>query len=387
MATDDVQGLAALRLFSGEPQHGNFGRIDTFVDTAEMRPSSAPLAWETGAPLILPETYECRGGTLRLDDLLAASDTVALLVLEDGVIRHEQYFLSGGREVRWLSMSVAKSFVSALVGIALAEGAIADLDDPIDRYEPLLRDSGYAGVAIRDVLQMSSGTRWREDYGDPTSEIFGMGAAMAPGGSLGAFIATMTREREPGTLCQYNSADTQALGMLLVAATGRPVADYMQEKLCEPLGMTSPSAWIVDSQGMEMVYAGLLMTARDFARLGELYRLGGMWHGRRIVPADYVAASVRIAAPHLEVGKPIVGGHPLRLGYGYQWWLPDGDRGEFSAIGVYNQHVYVDPSRRVTIVKLSANPRYGLSHDDVDNKDVETIDALRAIAAQVERGG
>ena len=202
---------------------------------------------------------------------------------------------------------------------------------------------------------------------------------MAPGGSHDEFLATMVRETDPGTLCQYNSADTQALGALLVGATGRSVADYMQEKICDPLGMEAPSYWVEDSRGMELAYAGLLMTARDFAKLGELYRQGGVWQGRRIIPAEYVTASLTVAAPHLAPGQPRVGGYPFPLGYGYQWWLPDGDDGEFSAIGVYNQYVYVDPSRGVTIVKLSANPRYGLSHDDEDNKDAENIEAFRAI--------
>ena len=139
-----------------------------------------------------------------------------------------------------------------------------------------------------------------------------------------------------------------------------------------------------DEQGVEAAFVGLLMTARDFAKLVELYRNGGVWGGRQIVPADFVAASVRCDAPHLAPGKPLVGGHPFPLGYGYQWWIPDGDRGEFSAIGVYNQYVYVDPSRGAVIVKLSANPRYGLSHDDADNKDVETISAFRAICRQLD---
>jgi CubicO group peptidase (beta-lactamase class C family) len=148
--------------------------------------------------------------------------------------------------------------------------------------------------------------------------------------------------------------------------------------------MESPGFWIADSQGMEMAFAGLLMTARDFAKLGELYRNRGVWQGRQIVPADYVAASVVSDAPHLAPGKPMVGGHAFPLGYGLQWWLPAGECGEFSAIGVYNQYVYVDPSRGVVIVKLSANPRYGTSHDDEDNKDAENIYALRAVCRQFD---
>jgi CubicO group peptidase (beta-lactamase class C family) len=126
------------------------------------------------------------------------------------------------------------------------------------------------------------------------------------------------------------------------------------------------------------------MTARDFAKLGELYRNGGAWRDRQIVPPEYVAASTKADAPHLAPGMPLVGDHAFPLGYGYQWWIPEGDRGEFSAIGVYNQYVYVDPSSGVVIVKLSANPAYGTSKDEETNKDIENIDALRAISRQFD---
>jgi CubicO group peptidase (beta-lactamase class C family) len=125
---------------------------------------------------------------------------------------------------------------------------------------------------------------------------------------------------------------------------------------------------------------GLNLTARDYAKLGELYRNGGLWQGQQIVPADWVRDSVTVAAPHLEPGRPLVGGHHVDLGYGYQWWVPAGDRGEFSAIGVYNQFVYIDPASSTTIVKLSANRRYGTSTEESTNREMETLSFLRAIA-------
>jgi len=153
----------------------------------------------------------------------------------------------------------------------------------------------------------------------------------------------------------------------------------MRETLVEPLGFEYDSYWLVDGMGMEMAFAGLNVTARDFAKLGELYRNHGRWNGTQIVPEWWVRASVLADAPHLEPGKPILADHALDLGYGYQWWLPDGDRGEFSAIGIYNQLVYVDPSRGVTIVKLSANPAYGTSMTEATNREMENIAFLRAI--------
>lgn len=374
-----------MRLFSGEPQYQNFARIQHLLPVTPLRPAARPFTFPRGEPVDLPREYDHHGTLRPLQALLDSTHTSALLVLQHGTVRFERYWLTGGPEVQWMSMSVAKSFVSALVGIACSEGHIASIEDTITRYVPLLAGTAYDGVSIRHVLQMSSGARWNEDYADPGSEIARMGAASAPGGSFDAFMQTMVCETTPGTLCQYDSADTQALGMLVAAATGRSLAAYMQEKLCEPLGMASPGYWVTDSQGREMAFAGLLLTARDFARIGELYRNGGRWHGVQVVPADYVAASLARGEPHLAPGRPLVGGHAFPFGYGYQWWLPAGDDGEFSAIGVYNQFVYVDPSRAVVIVKLSANPAYGTSHDDADNKDEENLLALRAIARQFPR--
>lgn len=376
---------APLQLFDGKPKFEAFCRMQEIVNVRRMAAAQTPFEFGEGPRMELPESYDHFGVNKSLQSLFEATHTSALLVLQDGAVRCEKYWLTGGRDVQWLSMSVAKSFISALVGIAESEGLIKQLDDSIDGYVHRLRDTAFEGVSIKQVLQMSSGARWREDYADPSSEISRMGLAFGPDGSLDAFMATMVREYDPGTVCQYSSGDTQALGMLLRAVTGGSIADYMQEKLCEPLGMESPGYWVIDSEGMEAAFAGTLLTARDFARIGELYRLGGAWGGRQIVPGDYVAASISWDAPHLAPGRPLVGGHGFPLGYGYQWWIPAGDRGEFSAIGVYNQYVYVDPSRDIVIVKLSANPAYGTSHSDEDNKDEETIFGFRAICRALDR--
>jgi CubicO group peptidase (beta-lactamase class C family) len=378
----EEKGFNRLRLFTGELQDENFARLQHLAHVKEMKPSKRPFEFTDGPAIALPKTYAVDGVSKDLKSFLEETHTSALFVLKDGKVRFEQYWRTGGRKVQWISMSVAKSFTSAMVGIAMRDGLIKSLDDPINRYAPKLSGTAYDGVRIKDVLQMSSGARWYEDYNDPKSEIFRLSAAMNAGGSFDEFMSTMERETTPGTLCKYNSADTQALGMLLAGATGRSITDFMQEKLVEPLGMESSSYWMDDSRGSEMVAGGLLMTARDFAKLGELYRNGGVWGGQQIVPAAFVAASIKPDGPHLAPGKPIVADHPLPLGYGHQWWIPKGNRGEFTGIGVYNQYVFVDPSRGVVIVKLSANPLYGTSKGEETNKDVENICAIRAIAGQ-----
>jgi CubicO group peptidase (beta-lactamase class C family) len=193
----------------------------------------------------------------------------------------------------------------------------------------------------------------------------------------------MAREHAPDTICRYNSCDTQALAAVVRAATGANLADYMQTRLMEPLGMTDTGAWIVDPFGVEMGYAGLNLTARDYAKFGELYRLGGVVNDTQIVPADWVATSVRSTAPHTEPGQVIEGSERLAEGYGYQWWIPAGAEDTFSAIGVYNQFVYVHPAHEVTVVKLSANRAYGTTTAEEQNREGETLAFLEHCATVV----
>lgn len=367
----------ATGLFSGRRQTETFGRLAEIFPVTTMRASPRPRPFPRGKPLALPQHYEHDGTTRSTLDFLTGTDTVALLVIEDGRMRFEQYWLTGSPTTQWTSMSVAKSFTSALVGIAQAEGLIGSVDEDIAAYLPELRGSAYDGARIRDVLQMSSGARWNEDYSDPESDMNRFIAVFAHGGSFDSLPPTMQRQRAPGTFNQYNSIDTHVLGMLVKRVTGQPIRDYMEEKLWHPLGMEDDGHWLVDSDGMEMAFGGLQATARDFAKLGELYRNGGVWDGRRILPRAWIEASVTPDAPHLVPGKR--DNSDSAFGYGYQFWLPDGHEGEFSAIGVYNQFVYVNPARRLVIVKLSASPNYGQTNDETSYREFETISLFRAI--------
>ncbi|TXT05986.1 hypothetical protein VHUM_03747 [Vanrija humicola] len=386
MSTNDnlTFSLTDLGLFSGQRQYDNFTKLNKLAKVSTLQPSSKPRPFPRGPQIGLPVTYNAEGETRLSQDLFDSTDTGALVALHDGAVVLEKYALTGGPDVPWLSMSVAKSFTSTLVGIAHAEGHIKDLDAPISDYVKVDKGSAYDGVSIRTVLRMSSGARWNEDYSDKESDIirFARAASGADGGSLDAFVASMVRESEPDTVCRYNSAETQVLGALVKAATGRTVTDYMQEKLCEPLGFEHKGYWVLDPKDVEHAYGGLNLTPHDYAKIGELFRNGGKWHGAQVVPEQWVREATTVDGPLRAPGKPIVGGHELPLGYGYQWWIPAGNEGEFCGIGVYNQFVYVNPARGVTIVKSSANPRYGLSETEEDNKDMENLYFLRGIAAQ-----
>ena len=369
-------------LFTGVEQAGNFSRAKEIFPTTRLVAATEPFQFSTGSQIELPEEYQFDGEKLSVGTFLQDTDTAALLIIQNGAVRFEQYWLTGGRKVNWLSMSVAKSFISTLIGIALEEGHIESINQPITQYCPSLKGSAYDGVRIKDILQMSSGASWNEDYSDPNSDIMRFGQIMAIGGSLNEFAATLVRENEPGTKNHYNSTDTQVLGMLLTSATGRSVTDYMQEKLWSPLGMESDAYWMVDDENMEMAFGGLNATARDYAKLGELYRNSGVWQGIQVVPEAWVKAATAADAPHLLPQASEFGG----FGYGYQWWLPAADANntkEFTAIGVYNQFIYVNPDRHLVIVKLSANRTYGMDLQESSYRERETIQLFRAIGETV----
>ncbi|MCR5856170.1 serine hydrolase [Mesorhizobium sp. J428] len=368
----------ALSMFSGARQIEVFNNLHLIFPVSTMTAAPRPRRFPKGVPLALPETYRHDGTDRSLADFLEETDTVALMVIEDGRKRYENYWLTGGPAVNWMSMSVAKSFTSAALGIAWGEGLFGSVDEIVSDHLPQLRGSAYDGVSIKDVLQMSSGARWNEDYSDPESDMNRFISVYAHGGSFDSIPPGMIRHTPPGTYNLYNSMDTHVLGMLLKKVTGRPIRDYVEEKLWHPLGMEDDAHWLVDSEGMEMAFGGLMATARDFAKLGELFRLNGRCDGKQIVPEAWVKASVTPDGPHL-----IPGDHGLSdtaFGYGYQWWLMDGENGEFSAIGVYNQFVYVHPDRDLVIVKLSASPNYGQTNDETSYREFETVSMFRAIA-------
>ena len=298
-----------------------------------------------------------------------------MIVIHDDAIVYEEYFLGHAESYRHISWSVAKSFVSALVGIAVDEGYIESIEDPATKYVPFLIGSGYDGVRIKDILQMSSGIRFNEDYADFFSDINRMCRVTVLDMSLKDFIYTLENEREPGTYNHYVSMDTQVLGMVLMEATGKDLTELLEENIWKPVGMEADAYWLVDGDGAELAFGGLNAVLRDYARFGLLYLHGGKRGDDQIVPADWVIASVTPDAPHLMPGE-----NPASdwvMGYGYQWWIPYNPEGDFMAIGIYNQFIYVNPELGVVIAKNSAYADYDT---DGEEKELESVVVFRAIA-------
>ena len=363
-------------LFAEDRIVANFSAMDTMFETEAMPRGDGPVTQLPPAPRDLPATFIHDGETHALADWIAAERMTALVVLHDGGIAHESYRLGTGPEDRRISWSVAKSFLSILLGTVVEAGEIASLDDPVDRYAPDLVGTAYDGVTIRQVANMASGVSFNEDYLDFWSDINHMGRVLALGQSMDAFAAGLEdRDRPAGQHWQYVSIDTHILGMVIEGATGRRVAELMQERVIAPLGLEADPYYVTDGYGTAFVLGGLNLTTRDYARFGLMVEQGGQIDGRRIVSEDWIALSTAASAP-----PPVPGGRESH-GYGLQWWLPeDATEGETYAVGIYDQFVYVDPRRDVVIAMNSANRGFR----DPGVRDGH-IAMFRAIADEVSR--
>lgn len=368
---------AGITLFAESHRVENFRAMHrVFEDRPVAR--SGPI-WAFGdGPQPLPATYAFGGAERELDAFLDRTVTTGLLVVHRGEITHEAYRLGADETSPFTSWSMAKSVLSALIGIAIEEGHITSLRDPIGAYVPALQGSGYADVSIEDALTMSSGVAFDENYDNPLSDINMLFIrAMAMRAPIEQIIGGLQRERAPGTYNDYVSADSMALGLVLEAATGMRVAAYLQSRLWGPMGAEADATWSTDRTGREFALCCLNARLRDYARFGRLYLEDGAREGRQIIPADWVAASINPKAPHLQPGPNPASS--WTFGYGYQWWVPENPRGDFLAIGVWGQYIYIDPTRSVIIVKTSADP-------DFDDNDHESVAAFRAIAARLAGG-
>ncbi|MBO9409970.1 MULTISPECIES: serine hydrolase [unclassified Ruegeria] len=356
---EEIQRLMAVNsLFSEDKIVHNFSHMDQAFLTVDLPRGDGPT-WDLpyGTGFDLPE------GT---DQWVEDRAVTSLLVMQDGQIRFEEYYLGTTPEDRRISWSVAKSYLSALFGILLEEGAITSLDDQVVQYAPQLKGTAYDGATLRNVLNMASGVTFNEDYFDPKSDINRMGRVVALGGKLDDFTASLQDNfTEPGETWQYVSIDTHVIGMVIRGATGRSVTDLLTEKIIQPLGLEYDGYCVTDGAGVAFVLGGLNFTTRDFARFGQMILQNGQHNGQQLVPADWVAESVLPSAP-TEAGK---------IGYGYQWWIPVGaHEGEFLARGVYGQYIYFDQPRGVLIVTTGADRKF--RDDGVNEANVEMFRSI-----------
>jgi CubicO group peptidase (beta-lactamase class C family) len=330
----------------------------------------------------LPESYPYQGQNHDLAQWIERTVTSGIIIIHDGKIAFERYYLGNHAATYWVSWSACQPVVSALVGFALEDGLIRSLDDPVGDYVPRLKASGYHGVTLLDVLQMSSGVGFNEDGADWHSDINRLWRRLALGKALDDVVVSLENERPPGTFNRPVGMDAQVLAMVLREATGRSLSTYMEEKLWSRLGVESDAFWIVDGDGMELAFGGLHAQLRDYARFGLFFlNEGETFRDQQILPARWIRDSVTPVRPHLPPGadNPASSSH---MGYGYQWRLPETPDGDYCAIGTYGQFVYVHPRYRVVIAKTSACADDNPSGNEMA---VESLAVFRFIAEQMDR--
>ena len=315
--------------------------LDTFFLTRTVKAGPRARVLDSGRPL----TGFAPGGARQdyVDRFMAEQRVRGLLVLHDGKVRLERYVSPHSATTRWNSFSIAKSITSTLVGAAMKDGAIRSLDDPVTRYITGLRGSAYDEVTVRQLLTMTSGVKWNEDYTDVNSDVARMYAQPPdPGFDMTvSYVRKLPREAPPGTKWVYKTSETNLVGVLVAEATGKTLAEYLSEKIWRPYGMERDAEWMIDDVGHEQGGCCLAVTLRDYGRFGQFILDGARIDGKAIVPDTWLPEATRA-----QVSR---GGGS---GYGYQWWTRDD--GTFEGRGIYGQTLHLDPARRLVVVINSA---------------------------------
>ena len=339
-AAADVAGLPTDKniLFWTDAQRDKaFRMMDTLVPSNTIEAGDNPRKLEAGNPL--PDSFEVAGKPLSISEYMEQQRLAGMVILQDGKIRKEEYRRDFEQDDRWTSFSVAKSLVSTLVGAAIKDGHIKSIDDPLTAYIPELKGSGYDGVTVLQLLTMTSGVKWNEDYADPKSDVALFNETKPVDGMdpIIVYMKTLENEATPGTRWQYNTGETNLIGVLVAKATGKTLSEYLSEKVWKPYGMGQDAEWLLNEGGKEIGGCCISATVRDYALFGQFAMDGGKIGGTSVVPDGWFAKAGKKQA---DIGAP-------GRGYGYQWWTFDD--GSFAGQGIFGQGIFIDPAHKLVI--------------------------------------
>ncbi|MEY4999922.1 MAG: hypothetical protein RIS00_1966 [Pseudomonadota bacterium] len=285
--------------------------------------------------------------SIDVDAYMKAQRTAGLVIVQDGKIRLEKYGLDFDGNGKWTSFSVAKSFTSTLVGAAIKDGYIKSLDDKVTVYIPEMKGSAYDDVTVAQLLTMTSGIKWNEDYEDPKSDVALFNEHKPEPGidTTVSYMRKLPREAPAGSKWVYKTGETNLIGVLVSKATGKTLSAYLTEKVWTPFGMEQDASWLLGSTGAEISGCCLQASTRDYARFGQFILGGGMAGGKAVLPDGWIA---RATTKQADIGNP-------GRGYGFQWWTYDD--GSYAAQGIFGQGIFIDPKRRLVIASNSNWPR------------------------------
>ena len=318
-----------------------FRRMEDYFAGIEVAPAAKVRALPTGSAFD-PATVAA------LDAFVAQQHAAGVMVLQDGRVRYERYGLGFTAEQRWTSFSVAKSFTSTLLGAAVKDGFVGSMDDPVTKYLPRLTGTAYEGVSVEQLATMTSGVKWNEDYTDPASDVARMLQVAPVAGESQAitYAKTLTREAPAGRKWVYKTLETNLLGDLVAAATGKSLAAYSKSEIVDPAGFAGGLFWMTDLTGGNIGGCCLSLRLADYARMGQFALEGG----QPSVPAGWFTSA---GAPQVDFGDANPSGKGF--GYGYQWWSYPG--GNYGAQGIFGQAVTVVPEHRMVVAIVSSWPK------------------------------
>ena len=316
-----------------------FAHINAWMPTRPLFAAESPYPLSTEIDRSLADvSYQVAGETFSVRDFLAREPLMGIAVVEGDTIRLEHYAEDHNPESVWISFSVTKSFTSTLIGAAIKDGFINSIEDRVETYLPRLKGSAYGAVSIKNILQMSSGVAWNENYTDPNSDVSKAGSLQ--GVALTDYLGALPQNHAPGTVFNYNTAESNLLGEVLRAAIGNSATDYMNAKVWQGFGMEHAGNWM-QSAPFAGETGGCCISAsiRDYARLGIFVKKGAVnATGESLVPEGWMK----------EATSPSKG----YAGYGYKWWLEA--NGAYAASGIFGQGIYIDPQRDV-VISLHSN--------------------------------
>jgi CubicO group peptidase (beta-lactamase class C family) len=336
----------SILMWSPEQQASGYRTIEDVYKVRTIHRGKAVHPLPMAARQIEP-TFTYLGKSWSVDDYMTAYKVSGVLVLKDGKVVLERYGVGRKPTDRWTSFSVAKSVTSTLVGAAIQDGKLK-LTDPVTRYIPELRGSAYEGTSVRDLITMSSGVKWNEDYTDPKSDVAQAGTTVLEPGvdPMVSYLRRLPRAHPPGTTFNYNTGETDLVGVLVSNAVGKSLSDYASEKLWKPYGMARDAVWVTDPGGHERGGCCISMTLRDYARVGQFVLDGGKANGKQILPPWWAAEAT---APHISYGLP------APSGYGYFWWIRP--NGTYEAVGIFGQSITTFRDDRLIVVINAAWPQ------------------------------
>jgi CubicO group peptidase (beta-lactamase class C family) len=326
---------------------GTYSHFGEIFPSRQVRRATTPWLFKRAPEPAI--SYKFGPEWRSIADYLRHNPTTGLLIAKDDTILYEHYQYARTDRDRFLSQSMAKTITSMLIGIAVSEGRIKSIDDPVSAYVPGLANAEYGKTSIRDLLHMASGIAFTENY-DGQDDIARLSRDLfgEPGKDPVASVAQFnTRATPPGTKWHYAGIETEILGLVLRSATGQPVADYLRDRIWDPIGAEADAAWAVDGTGQEIAFCCFNATLRDYARLGRLLAHDGAWEGRQLIPRQWVldATTVKPADGYLAPGVA-----NSYFGYGYQVWIFPGEQRRFALLGIRGQIILVDPASKLVMV-------------------------------------